>query len=857
MSVGRTCLNRLGRGLLIWVLFHLAGSSFSGQVWGAETAVNLSPGLEGNIDLDYRAINESLSLDLNRGNEILDSETIEWKVFREDLAKREQEIKKYRIDLSAHAKGLISGTRDLKKLESDWNSLKPKGEGLDEPVRQMQKRIELLGEELSRVEEESSLNTAYSREVLTAVDPSHPDTVRIRKNFKALDRVNEKRKQALTYLLEAHRKTLADIVAVQKEYHALSQKYSRELADRKKQILFEKGRSPLGSISPEEMTREMAGLYQRGLAAARAHTGPEQNGRFFSMHLAVFILLLVLWFVSLIRLRWGWDQLLRKQCPDRGEPLENFCLIVRKSMIPAGLAAYFFLYGVLVQELAAKTGLILVSRLIMAFLFIDWVLFFLEVPGKAREHFDARRLLVWNLFLRGLFPVICVNLIFDLIYAYNHMIPVFLRLFMGCYLLAGFFVMTFRLRLPATKEGEPIARPMLFKLAVSGGKLVLLSGLLMELFGYGAFSIFWYLSWVYTVAIFIWSWHLFCLLLDFRSRQKEEVTRDPYFSEVVSHGHPVKWFLLQGGWFAWLLVTLVLVVLAWSRDWQVVVGMFTFLHHPFQLGSLAFSIMNCFYAVLTVAATHVVTRVGKRLLLTKILVDSGFDSSVQNSISMITVYTLWMFGILLALHVFGLGTTSLTVAFGALGIGLGFGLQNIFNNFISGIILLFERPIQVGDDIEINGTWARVRKINVRSTVVQTYDNASLIIPNSDFISAQVINWTLKDKRIRRKINVGVAYGSDIQLVRESLLGISGVHRQVLAHPRADVLFADFGDSALVFVLRFWTNVDIMLTVETDLRFEIDRVFKEKGIVIAFPQLDLHLDKDALHLDPGAEVSAG
>ncbi|MBI9089014.1 MAG: mechanosensitive ion channel [Desulfobacterium sp.] len=267
--------------------------------------------------------------------------------------------------------------------------------------------------------------------------------------------------------------------------------------------------------------------------------------------------------------------------------------------------------------------------------------------------------------------------------------------------------------------------------------------------------------------------------------------------------------------------------------------------------------MNCFYAVLTVAATHVVTRLGKRLLLSKILVDSGFESSAQNSISMITVYTLWMFGILLALHVFGLGTTSLTVAFGALGIGLGFGLQNIFNNFVSGIILLFERPIQVGDDIEINGTWAQVRKINVRSTVVQTYDNASLIIPNSDFISAQVINWTLKDKRIRRKINVGVAYGSDIQLVRESLLGISGVHRQVLAHPCADVLFADFGDSALLFVLRFWTNVDLMLKVETDLRFEIDRVFKEKGIVIAFPQLDLHLDKAVVHLDPGAEASRG
>jgi small-conductance mechanosensitive channel len=253
--------------------------------------------------------------------------------------------------------------------------------------------------------------------------------------------------------------------------------------------------------------------------------------------------------------------------------------------------------------------------------------------------------------------------------------------------------------------------------------------------------------------------------------------------------------------------------------------------------------MNLFYAVFTVGATHVATRLWKHLLLTKILVDSGFEQSVQNSISMITVYTMWLFGLLLALHVFGLGTTSLTVAFGALGIGLGFGLQNIFNNFISGIILLFERPIQVGDDIEINGTWANVRKINVRSTIVQTYDNASLIIPNSDFISAQVTNWTLKDKRIRIKINVGVAYGSDIHLVRESLLEIARSNANVLTIPQPDVVFADFGASSLDFVLRVWTNVDQMIRVGTEIRFEIDRMFREREISIAFPQLDVHLDR--------------
>lgn len=284
------------------------------------------------------------------------------------------------------------------------------------------------------------------------------------------------------------------------------------------------------------------------------------------------------------------------------------------------------------------------------------------------------------------------------------------------------------------------------------------------------------------------------------------------------------------------------MVLAWSWDWAVVVRIFSILNHSFVVGGFTFSIMNFFYAAFTVGATHVATRLWKHLLLNKILVNSGFEKSAQNSMSMITVYTMWVFGILLALHAFGLGTTSLTVAFGALGIGLGFGLQNIFNNFISGIILLFERPIQVGDLIEVNGTWANVKKINVRSTIVQTYDNAALIIPNSDFISAQVTNWTLRDNRIRRKIKIRVNHGSDVNLVHATLLEIGLSNPRVLSMPEPDVLFADFGTSSLDFVLRVWTNVDVMLLVETEIRFEIYRVFKERGITIAFPQLDVHMD---------------
>ncbi len=148
-----------------------------------------------------------------------------------------------------------------------------------------------------------------------------------------------------------------------------------------------------------------------------------------------------------------------------------------------------------------------------------------------------------------------------------------------------------------------------------------------------------------------------------------------------------------------------------------------------------------------------------------------------------------------------MNSASLAVAFGAVGIGLSFGLQNIFSNFVSGLILLFERPIQVGNDSEINGIWGVVKTINVRSTLLQTYDNAPLIMPNSEFIGQTVTNWSYKDPRVRRTVNIGVAYGTEPELIRKEILAMAEQHPKVLAVPAPVVHFADFGDSALMFRL--------------------------------------------------------
>ena len=167
-----------------------------------------------------------------------------------------------------------------------------------------------------------------------------------------------------------------------------------------------------------------------------------------------------------------------------------------------------------------------------------------------------------------------------------------------------------------------------------------------------------------------------------------------------------------------------------------------------------------------------------------------------------------------------MNSASLAVAFGAVGIGLGFGLQNIFSNFVSGLILLFERPIQVGNNFEINGIWGVVKKINVHSTLVQTYDNASLIIPNSEFISQTVTNWSYKDPRVRRTIRV--AYETEPELIRKEMMAMAEQHPKVLAVPAPVVHFADFGDSALMFRLYYHTTLDFGMISETEIRLQID-----------------------------------
>nr|WP_321402128.1 mechanosensitive ion channel domain-containing protein [uncultured Desulfobacter sp.] len=388
---------------------------------------------------------------------------------------------------------------------------------------------------------------------------------------------------------------------------------------------------------------------------------------------------------------------------------------------------------------------------------------------------------------------------------------------------------------------NPLDRNQLIRLLTTKYGLLLISGisLMLDMTGYELLASHWVLSWIKSLVIFFWWTIFFHQLLEWDLYYREQShTR---IEDFMYDDYPVQWLIIRAGQFFWMVTLLIVLLLIWGDPQTVLGHLYKVLAVPLGIGSMQFSFLGAIFAGLVIIFTYALVRIWKWLFQKKFLSRSGMAQGLQESITTISAYIIWAIGLLIALHVFGLNTASLAVAFGALGIGIGFGLQNIVNNFISGIILLFERPIQVGDDVEVNGTWARVRKINVRSTVVQTYDNASLIIPNADLISNQVTNWSFKDKRIRRKISVGVAYGSDIELVRTILLQIAQDAPNVLRYPRPDVIFTDFGDSALVFVLRLWTDIDHMLEVDTDVRFRIDKLFRENNIEISFPQRDIHI----------------
>jgi potassium-dependent mechanosensitive channel len=266
----------------------------------------------------------------------------------------------------------------------------------------------------------------------------------------------------------------------------------------------------------------------------------------------------------------------------------------------------------------------------------------------------------------------------------------------------------------------------------------------------------------------------------------------------------------------------------------------------FEIGTVNIVPVKMIAALLSFAVMLSIIGWIKRRMDKSWLKRSRMDRGSKEAMISLTGYLGVAIGFLIAISIAGVELANLALIAGALSVGIGFGLQNIVNNFVSGVILLFERPIKTGDWIVVGSTEGYVKKISIRSTQIQTFDRSDVIVPNSELISGQVTNWMFRDSLGRVVLPVGVAYGTDTELVKSILIDIAYQHDSVITKspilPKPRVLFRTFGDSSLNFELRCYIrDVDNRLLVMSDMNFEIDRAFREAGIEIPFPQRDVHL----------------
>lgn len=297
--------------------------------------------------------------------------------------------------------------------------------------------------------------------------------------------------------------------------------------------------------------------------------------------------------------------------------------------------------------------------------------------------------------------------------------------------------------------------------------------------------------------------------------------------------------ILIWGTFAFMVIN------AWGYSGGLIEQIRGYIINGFDIGDFRIVPGRILWALLLFGGVIILSSWLRSQLENNWLKMTNMDSGARDALVTIIGYIMFMIAFLLGLSAAGFDFSNLAIIAGALSVGIGFGLQNIVNNFVSGLILLFERPIRKGDWVVVGNTEGYVRDIQIRSTRIQTFDRSDVIVPNSELISNQVTNWVLTNRSGRAIMPVGVAYGSDTEKVRDILLEIARNHPDVdnsgLA-PEPKVLFREFGDSSLNFELRvFLRDIDSRLSVISDINFAVDKAFREEDIEIPFPQRDIHV----------------
>lgn len=262
----------------------------------------------------------------------------------------------------------------------------------------------------------------------------------------------------------------------------------------------------------------------------------------------------------------------------------------------------------------------------------------------------------------------------------------------------------------------------------------------------------------------------------------------------------------------------------------------------FQIKETPVTVVSILIFILFITGFVMLGVMARKALNRKILRRFHIDEGTSYTLSRITQYTIISIGALVSFQFVGIDLSGLAVIFGLLSVGIGFGLQNITSNFISGLIILFERPISVGDRVTVADIEGDVTEINIRATKVRTVNNISIIVPNSEFVSQNVINYSHGDPTYRLDINVGVSYGSNLETVLEAMREVADENPNVMKRPEPDVHLIEFGDSSWNMQLRTWiNNVKDYPQIRNKLNQAIVRKFRERGVEIPFPQRDLHV----------------
>jgi small-conductance mechanosensitive channel len=307
-----------------------------------------------------------------------------------------------------------------------------------------------------------------------------------------------------------------------------------------------------------------------------------------------------------------------------------------------------------------------------------------------------------------------------------------------------------------------------------------------------------------------------------------------------------------------VLAVIVILLLIWGVQTGDIQSTANKVFYGFAVGSFTLSLLDVVVALGIFLVLFFAVRLFQNFLSKRVLAQTVPDVGVRDALTTGVGYAGIIVAAIIAISSLGLQLSQLAIIFGALSVGIGFGLQHVVNNFVSGLILLMQRPIKAGDWIVVGPNEGYVKKINVVATEIQTFDNATVIVPNSQLVTSEVKNWTHKSTVARVIVSVGVSYDSQPRQVRDILLQCAVRRDEVLRVPSPTVVFRDFGDSALIFELRFFIRqADYMLIMASDLRFDIADAFAAAGIVIPFPQRDIHIKDQAAATDVTAGKKAG